>query len=112
MADEEKTIAEKEEADKEMDALWKTVHYEFISYVQFTSTPTEVLMLVGQRLPPDGKVHPMYGFVLTPTHAKATAKAFQDAMDRRDATLRELKKKLTDVAESPAEPVIEKPLQD
>jgi hypothetical protein len=58
-----------------MDAYWEQVNYQYVSYAQIVASPTDFRILLGERLPPNGKVKPTMGIVMPHAEAKAIHKA-------------------------------------
>lgn len=95
MADEIKGSAEGQDASIRIGELTVTqaenpmildqVDYAYVSYSQFMVSNTDFRLAFGDRRPPDGKVKPLFGIVMSNRHARdffRALKSLEGAFDK------------------------------
>ncbi len=70
----------------EVDLLGR-VKYAYCSVAQISSNEQDVRIALGDRLPPDGRVEPLFGITLTRDHARRFLSALAQNLEKTDRYL-------------------------
>lgn len=78
-------------AKAEQTAIFEGVEYLYTSYAQFITSNIDFRIALGDRIPPEGKVKPRIGLVMSHDHARHFLRAMTEHVTKMEQLLESLK---------------------